>query len=465
MVKWRFAAGNADLHTTTGDRTADAIRIRGGSGCVLFGPYVDLPAGECTARIILAGHAAGHVRIDLSAERGGMVIAAREIDLAALAGSAIELTASIPAPLSACEVRLHCDGAAELDVTGVEIDLVALPLGPPDPDRPVGFESRKTYRDKIESGFFARYMAGPVILEIGYKGYYGGSVPIMPQAIGIDLGYPGYDGETLPFADESVDAIYSSHCFEHIPDYRKVLRDWYRLLKVGGHLVLVVPHQYLFEKRRNLPSRANNDHKRFYTPQSLLREIEESFAENSYRVRALAENDQGFDYSRLPTDHSYGCYEIEVVVEKIRKPYWNLDDDSVRAYGAGEFSTDVDRPDPWTIDIDLARAEGCMIWGPYAPVDNADYEVEFSFEAIGLDNGALLTEPIIFDVAQNAERIASLALSGPEGLAMLRSGRGTLRFSTSVPRGEIEFRLYCPSTPLNAILRFKGAILRYVRPD
>ena len=140
-----------------------------------------------------------------------------------------------------------------------------------DSDRPVGRESRKTYAAKVESGFFDRYLSGKAILEIGYKGGLEGVVPIVPQAIGIDVDYPGYDGKSLPFPDESQDAIYSSHCLEHIKDYRSALREWFRVTKVGGYLVIIVPYQYSFERKQDLPSRWNQDHWRFYTPASLLR--------------------------------------------------------------------------------------------------------------------------------------------------------------------------------------------------
>ena len=195
-----------------------------------------------------------------------------------------------------------------------------------DPNRPVGRESRKTYAAKIESGFFDRYLTGKAILEIGYKGGLEGVVPIVPQAIGIDIDYPGYDGKSLPFPDESQDAVYSSHCLEHIKDYRSALREWFRVTKVGGYLVIVVPHQHLFERKQDLPSRWNLDHYRFYTPATLLSEIEEAFEPNSYRVRHLVDNDLGFDYSVTPLQAGVGCFEIELVLQKIKKPAWELDD-------------------------------------------------------------------------------------------------------------------------------------------
>jgi len=193
-------------------------------------------------------------------------------------------------------------------------------------ERQIGSEASKSIGIRTRSGFMDKYLSGNNILDIGYLGYVEGVVPVVPQAIGIELDYPGYDGKRLPFEDASQDAVFSSHCLEHIADYITILRDWYRVLKPGGFMIIVVPHQFLYEKRQRLPSRWNEDHKRFYTPASLLAEIEAALSPNSYRVRHLVDNDFGFDYSIPPAAHSGGCYEIELVVEKINEPSWGLED-------------------------------------------------------------------------------------------------------------------------------------------
>lgn len=193
--------------------------------------------------------------------------------------------------------------------------------------RRVGTEARKSFDDKLDSGFWNRYVTGPNVLDIGFKGYENDIVPIVEGAIGIDLDYPGYDGSTLPFPDESQDAVYSSHCLEHIPNYQQVIQDWYRVTKVGGHIITVVPSAMLYERKRRPPSRwAHWNHQRFYTPGVLLAEFERALTPNTYRVRHLAENDARYRYD-LPSDHHPdGCYEIELVIEKIRPPTWGLDD-------------------------------------------------------------------------------------------------------------------------------------------
>jgi len=186
----------------------------------------------------------------------------------------------------------------------------------------VGEESRKTFYRFLGNGFFDSYLSGAKILDIGYKGYLETATPILPHAVGVALDYPGYDGKTLPFSDGSQDAVFSSHVLEHIPDYRGALQEWFRVLRVGGYLVTVVPHQFLYERRAQPPSLWNADHKRFYTAATLLREIEEALPPCSFRIRFLEENDNGFDYSIEPKAHAVGSYEIICVVEKIVRPEW-----------------------------------------------------------------------------------------------------------------------------------------------
>jgi hypothetical protein len=45
---------------------------------------------------------------------------------------------------------------------------------------------------------------------------------------------------------------------------------------------------------------------------------------NTYRVRHLRDNDENYTYHIGPEAHAGGGYEIELVVQKIDKPKWNL---------------------------------------------------------------------------------------------------------------------------------------------
>lgn len=189
--------------------------------------------------------------------------------------------------------------------------------------RRIGRETSKAYAARMYSGFFRTYLSGRNVLDIGYRGGFGETEPIVPHATGVDFGTPGYDGVKLPFPDGSQDAIYSSHCLEHIPDPHPVIREWFRVLRVGGYAVVTVPHQYLYERKQSLPS-THPGHCHFFTPGKLLALFEDALPPNHYRVRHLADNDLMYDYSLPPTTHPVGCYEIELVLEKIEPPGWGL---------------------------------------------------------------------------------------------------------------------------------------------
>jgi len=429
------------------------LKVGGKSGCLFFGPYLDLMAGRCTVRVVLESGATGPVKMELAADRGKRILGEAEFDLASADGPLV-MEIDLAEPAAGFEVRLFAKGKVALELVGVEISLDRpVPHEPLRADRKVGFESRKSYAAKIESGFFAQYMSGPNVMEIGYRGYEEGNLPIVPQAIGVDVGYPGYEGATFPFADASFDAIYSSHCFEHIGDWLGVLRDWYRLLKVGGFLVIVVPHQLLFERKRSLPSPINPDHKRFYTARSLLGEIETAFAENSYRIRHLVENDAGFDYSIMPYQGTDGCYEIELVVEKIARPFWHPDDGSVRAYPAGDFRTDLQKTSPFELELDLTAPHKCLVFGPYIGLDAANYVAEFHFDWAG---GPV--PDLYLDVAIFPDRITGRSLRDGGDYT---GGKVEIPF-TSPRDGEIfEFRVYVGGSPSDARPRFKGVVVRY----
>jgi SAM-dependent methyltransferase len=64
--------------------------------------------------------------------------------------------------------------------------------------------------------------------------------------------------------DESLDFVVSSHCLEHLVDPVEGIVNWFRILKPGGHLVITVPEEDLYEQKV-WPSNKNHDHKWTFT--------------------------------------------------------------------------------------------------------------------------------------------------------------------------------------------------------
>jgi SAM-dependent methyltransferase len=160
------------------------------------------------------------------------------------------------------------------------------------------------------------------------------------QGIGLDIGYGGdllahncrpWDiehGDALhlrPLEDESFDFVYSSHTLEHMPEPSMALKNWWRVLKPGGYLILYIPHRDLYEKKRELPSRWNPDHKFYFlideddppVTLGIVPLIRRSLSEAKIiYARACRE---GFSFTD-PDVHSDGEYSIEVVTQKQPRP-------------------------------------------------------------------------------------------------------------------------------------------------
>jgi SAM-dependent methyltransferase len=60
------------------------------------------------------------------------------------------------------------------------------------------------------------------------------------------------------------DTVHSSHCLEHVYDPYFTLKNWLKVTKTGGHIVVTVPDSYLYEQGF-WPSKFNLDHKVSFT--------------------------------------------------------------------------------------------------------------------------------------------------------------------------------------------------------
>lgn len=75
------------------------------------------------------------------------------------------------------------------------------------------------------------------------------------------------------FASQSMDFVFSSHLLEHIQDTSKALKEWWRIIKPGGFLVLYLPHK---EHYPNVGQPgANPDHKHDFTPDDIKQKMHE----------------------------------------------------------------------------------------------------------------------------------------------------------------------------------------------
>lgn len=126
--------------------------------------------------------------------------------------------------------------------------------------------SKSIQRRLSDSNFLRRYFVGDGI-DIGGK-----PDPLMlykeffPLAKNIRTwDWDDGDAQYLKGVDEgTLDFIHSSHCLEHLVNPTEGLINWLNAIREGGHLIITVPEEDLYEQGQ-FPSTFNKDHKWTFT--------------------------------------------------------------------------------------------------------------------------------------------------------------------------------------------------------
>lgn len=149
-----------------------------------------------------------------------------------------------------------------------------------------------------------------------------GSFKVLPHVISVDneidkqlFGLQMYTDVKVKSADdlaifgsESMDFVYSSHLLEHMEDPGKALKEWWRLAKMGGYMVLYLPHEDLYPKVGE-PG-ANHDHKHNLNEEKVMQWMEE--VTDGWDVVECQKRDQDDEYSFL------------MVFKKLRPHIWEF---------------------------------------------------------------------------------------------------------------------------------------------
>lgn len=117
------------------------------------------------------------------------------------------------------------------------------------------------------------------------------------------------------FADRTWDGVFSSHLLEHLVDTERALAEWWRVVKVGGHLVLYLPHAD-FYPNINQPG-ANPDHKHDFRPNDIKKVMREVASDGHGWDLLVNENrNEGREYSFLQVYRKRGDRRCEQPCEK-----------------------------------------------------------------------------------------------------------------------------------------------------
>lgn len=134
--------------------------------------------------------------------------------------------------------------------------------------------SKAVLRWRHDARFATRYFVGEGI-DIGcgtdMLDHYKPLFPLMSACHPWDVLWGDGDaGRMEGVKDDTYDFVVSSHCLEHVTSPMEALKNWLRVVKPGGHVVILVPDEDLYEQGV-WPSTHNGDHKFTFTIQKLTR--------------------------------------------------------------------------------------------------------------------------------------------------------------------------------------------------
>lgn len=108
------------------------------------------------------------------------------------------------------------------------------------------------------------------------------------------------DVSDIQFPDDSFDIIYCSHVLEHVPDDRKALAEFYRVLRPGGYALVIVPilspvtyeDPSITSPQERQRLYGQHDHVRSYGPDFKTRVEQTGFIVSAFGTRDIASEEQ-----------------------------------------------------------------------------------------------------------------------------------------------------------------------------
>ena len=185
-------------------------------------------------------------------------------------------------------------------------------------------ETTKAKPRLIANGFYAKHIEGKKVIDVGVGRLdtHDGADPICDYAEMHDKDI--CDATTMDaYQDDTFDTVYASHILEHLTDPITAIKNWLRICKKGGVVFISIPHRDLYERKKELPSKWNADHKYFFLPGM-------SEPPNTFSFADILKSAIGMDWNYVtkvdiidtstnhdkPDEHANGEFSIEAIIYK-----------------------------------------------------------------------------------------------------------------------------------------------------
>lgn len=184
-------------------------------------------------------------------------------------------------------------------------------------------ETKKAYERRIKEGWFDAYVKGDVIdIGVGRIDTHDGADPLTPTCDTWDKD----NGDATFMAvvpNEVYDTVYTSHLIEHLTDPLTAIRNWFRILKPNGHLIICAPDRDAYERSKQLPSKWNADHKYYLTLYhteppctfSLFDMVNTALRGCNYTIEDARTINTCTNMDK-PDEHGNGEFQIELIIKK-----------------------------------------------------------------------------------------------------------------------------------------------------
>jgi SAM-dependent methyltransferase len=157
-------------------------------------------------------------------------------------------------------------------------------------------------------------------------------------------------GDDLPFKDGVFDYVFSSHVIEHFFDPIRAIREWFRVVREGGYVFMIIPHkERTYDRNREMTHHAELmerhrsaiSHADYIRRTEEARKIHESHADKGHhRIHRHGEVPAGWERLHAAEhDHHWSVWDTQAFLDLCREHGWKVEEvKDIEGYTGNDFT-------------------------------------------------------------------------------------------------------------------------------